>query len=71
MPVMGKILRSLELRRGSRALYDVYVESVPSYYAEYVYKVYGDPEFPKELWDARMELESLGLQACRLIPTDL
>jgi hypothetical protein len=48
-------------KRSSRALYDVYVESVPSYYVEYVSKVYGDPEFPEELWDARMELESLGL----------
>jgi len=48
-------------KSSSRALYDVYVESVPSYYVEYVSKVYGDPEFPEELWDARMELESLGL----------
>jgi hypothetical protein len=44
-----------------RALYDVTVISTPHYHVDYVRRVYGDPEFPEEIWDTRMELESIGV----------
>lgn len=49
-----------DLRR-LRAMYDVTVVSTPSYYVDYLRLVYGDPEFPEEIWDARMELQSIGI----------
>jgi len=54
-------LRFGEEKSKLRALYDVTVISTPRYYVDYVRRVYGDPEFPEETWDSRMELESIGV----------
>jgi len=43
------------------AMYDVSVLSIPHYYVDYIRRVYGDPEFPEEIWDASMELLSIGI----------